>query len=996
MKKQNIKKVTIASLFTGAIIASGLGLGISLANSNVDTNNNLSNVLLKEGTNNTNNKIVTVVRTDFNMAFAGDITTWGLGDVDAVNVDASKPAWNAETGVFTIPNYVKSLSTEFSMAPGSNRYGLTSMFDRGNPWIDNVKEIRFQDNSKLKTVGSEVFNFMEALVKVYFPQPDNMHSSSPDKIVFHNGLFERTQGDAPSDNRTYTITSNFSLGRFIAKSATQTGSTPASLKPSNDVEREIVYPANMRFALINPTAPIENNISKTTPTPSDLIALGENNYLGIFNNTIVSNRYYEEPGSHPFPQHPEVEPTSINPLFFTNVTISIPNVPEIVDMFKFCFDKQGHVVRESIWFNDVANFYEVTGTTTGEVTNYVPATSHVITPATETSKIAAAQTAFANKYAPNSTEYAIFNATLNSSTVNQADYLNNLNNDWNRVSHLMSGFNTIPELAVISNRYINEGPPSPTPANSIFSYNANATGINKMEYTSNLVGTKGYLVNDTTDGGNYYRALKTTAVEKEASAKWEPYVITEEDKIFDSLQYRSPDKATWNFPNYDYTTKHKLTGDPIFNNQTNVLTIPEYITEFKDVPNSLSNDLPFGTPNTTNYSYLWESTKNSAQVIKFNDFLPNAQSIETIPGVGGQLVAKVTKFDSVLSQLKTIGNNVFSNFTALKTLELPKTLTSIGTNLVANSSALTSATLPSSLTSLGKGAFADTPSLTRFTMPSLAGASDTAQSAAAIDYTDMFLNNNVSKLFIPFGDLTKFNNANHGGITAPSVGNIKFYKQNDLIQAGTNVNINNNDYKELEKAAIAAKGDSTLIPALQELMTAFNDNYPTPGAEGGEPTLNLAKKRLWFTTQGVNENLLTDEVLKTLKIDALGDRIQFTGGTLDATITTDDTLLNFKSQADTKLNTTIDGFTFKSIYNNNATIDLGSILNANSNTPVLSDGGGTNVVADTFGIIFAIVGGIAGLILIIALIFIIRSIVLSKRKALESSDESEDYSDSEE
>ena len=985
MKKQNIKKITIASLFTGVVIASGLGLGISLANSNVDTNNNLSNVLLKEGTNNSN-RIITTVRAQFSSGYLGDITTWGLGTPTGDNVDTNKPAWNPDTGVFTIPNYVRSLEATLKLAPGGNEYGHATN-NVANPWMSQVKEIRFQKGSMLGKVGTEVFSWMSELTKVYFPQPADMHTSfKNNKIYFHNGIhkFDTVPPtEAPGQLAPFTGRSDFSLSRWAGLP-----------KPSKDVSREIVYPANMQWSVLNNTT---NVMNLESPTPHELNSLGDKaNYLGLFNNTIVSNKYYTPPplGTPPLSN---VESSAINPLFYNNLTISVPNVPSVVQTMQYPLtNNSNRIFAESMWFQDVTNFYEVTGTTTGKVTNYVPATSHVMTPATETSKIAAAQTAFANKYAPNSTEYAIFNATLNSSTVNQADYLNNLNNDWNRVSHLMSGFETINELGVISNRYINEGAPSPTPANSIFSYNANAIGINKMEYTSNLVGTNGYLVNDTTDGGNYYRALKTTAVEKEASAKWEPYVITEEDKTFDVLDYRSPDKPTWNFPKYDYTTKHKLTGDPIFNNQTNVLTIPEYITEFKDVPNSLANNLQIGTPDTVIYSYLWESTKNVAQVIKFNDFLPNPESIITEVGSDGQLTAKVTKGDRVSSQLKTIGNNVFSNFTSLKTLELPRTLTSIGTNLASNSSTLTSATLPSSLTSLGKGAFADTPSLTRFTMPSLAGASDTAQSAAAIDYTDMFLNNNVSKLFIPFGDLTKFNNANHGGITAPSVGNIKFYKQNDLIQAGTNVNINNNDYKELEKAAIAAKGDSTLIPALQELMTAFNDNYPTPGAEGGEPTLNLAKKRLWFTTQGVDEKLLSDEVLKTLKVDALGDRIQFTGGTLDATITTDDTLLNFKSQADTKLNTTIDGFTFKSIYNNNATIDLGSILNANSNTPVLSDGGGTNVVADTFGIIFAIVGGIAGLILIIALIFIIRSIVLSKRKALESSDESEDYSDSEE
>ena len=55
---------------------------------------------------------------------------------------------------------------------------------------------------------------------------------------------------------------------------------------------------------------------------------------------------------------------------------------------------------------------------------------------------------------------------------------------------------------------------------------------------------------------------------------------------------------------YDYTTKHKLTGDPIYNNVSKVLSIPEYIVQMKDVPNALGDNTPIGSPNTAIYSYL--------------------------------------------------------------------------------------------------------------------------------------------------------------------------------------------------------------------------------------------------------------------------------------------------------------------------------------------------------------------------------------------------------
>ena len=81
---------------------------------------------------------------------------------------------------------------------------------------------------------------------------------------------------------------------------------------------------------------------------------------------------------------------------------------------------------------DVKNLYEVTGTTTGTgataVTNYVPAEANVMTVAQETAKFTNAQKIYANKYAPNSTEYAIFKESL-SSGVNHTTYLANLNSN---------------------------------------------------------------------------------------------------------------------------------------------------------------------------------------------------------------------------------------------------------------------------------------------------------------------------------------------------------------------------------------------------------------------------------------------------------------------------------------------------------------------------------------------------------------------------------------
>jgi hypothetical protein len=281
-------------------------------------------------------------------------------------------------------------------------------------------------------------------------------------------------------------------------------------------------------------------------------------------------------------------------------------------------------------------------------------------------------------------------------------------------------------------------------------------------------------------------------------------------------------------------------------------------------------------------------------------------------------------------------------------------------------------------------------------MPSLGGVTDTAQSNTNISYTNMFKGLSPDRIFIPKGDQKKFIAAANGGVTNETIGNIKYYTQAETTKSHISVNINNTDYKAIEAAAIAAKTDATLLPALTELVTAFNENYPTVGAEGAEPTLNLAKKKALFTSTGVDPKLLTDEVLKTLTIDASADRITFSGGTLDAAITADDSLLNFVGSSTTKLNTVIDVASFKAIYNKGQPVSLSSFLNANSNTPILSGGStGTNVVADTFGIIFGIVGGVVALIVIVALIFIIRKVVLSKKTATDTSS-SDDYDDSEE
>jgi hypothetical protein len=107
----------------------------------------------------------------------------------------------------------------------------------------------------------------------------------------------------------------------------------------------------MRFALVNTSATnINDNISKTTPTSNELRAvLDTNNIDGLYNNTIVSNKYFTPPPTSLYPEFGDVEPTAINPQFFTNISISIPNAPEVVDVFNYALsDGVNNVIKENI------------------------------------------------------------------------------------------------------------------------------------------------------------------------------------------------------------------------------------------------------------------------------------------------------------------------------------------------------------------------------------------------------------------------------------------------------------------------------------------------------------------------------------------------------------------------------------------------------------------------------------------------------------------------
>jgi hypothetical protein len=196
--------------------------------------------------------------------------------------------------------------------------------------MSQVKEIRFQSGSRLTKVGNEVFQYMASLTKVYFPQPENMAVPTT-KIVFHNGIHPASTATPPGPQIPFKDIGNFSLSTF------------ANLpKPSKDVAREIVYPANMRFALVDITAAnMGTNIGVKTPTPTELNNLGpKTNILGLFNNTIVSNRQYTPVPSYAT-TYPPVEPTAINDRFFNNLTISIPNAPEVIEMIKYPFTDYG-------------------------------------------------------------------------------------------------------------------------------------------------------------------------------------------------------------------------------------------------------------------------------------------------------------------------------------------------------------------------------------------------------------------------------------------------------------------------------------------------------------------------------------------------------------------------------------------------------------------------------------------------------------------------------
>jgi hypothetical protein len=190
--------------------------------------------------------------------------------------------------------------------------------------MSQVKEIRFQSGSRLTKVGNEVFQYMATLTKVYFPQPVNMAEPTT-KIVFHNGIHPATTATPPGPQIPFKDTSNFSLSTF--------SNLP---KPGKDVAREIVYPSNMRFAIVDITAAaMGTNIGTKTPTQAELQALGtKDKILGLFNNTIVSNKQYSAVPSSAT-QYPVVEADAINPLFYNNLTISVPNVSEVIEMMEY-------------------------------------------------------------------------------------------------------------------------------------------------------------------------------------------------------------------------------------------------------------------------------------------------------------------------------------------------------------------------------------------------------------------------------------------------------------------------------------------------------------------------------------------------------------------------------------------------------------------------------------------------------------------------------------
>ncbi len=975
MKKQYIKKITIASLFMGSVIATGLGLGISLANNT--NNNNVSNVLLKEANKNISSKAInTIANPILNFAFAGDITTWGLGVADGSGgVDELlKPAWNAVTGVFTVPNYVTKLLTSPEAPPGAKHYDTITGATPGgsnpvNPWISEVKEIRFQKNSKLVEVGSGVFNYMSTLTKVYFPQPSESFNTKTQKITFHNGMYLAT-AEEPGLSTQIKGRGNFSIQNHNEFT-----------RPDKYIMREIVYPANMQYRALT----TDNSISTTGLTPQVLrdFIMGGSGFK-TFDNKIVYNEK-------------QVESTAVNSIYYNNVIISIPNTLEIKELYRYQMSYMtgsgsifnsinGPVNSANKWFLDHYNWFEVKKTTVGEVNHYEPALNIIKTTTDEISLLAAAQTAFSNKYYEFSKEWAVFNKTFNEpvEAISQVAYLANLNTDWNRIANLMGGFGKVPEIGIVGNQYETLGQGAAgNVKNQIFGYNQSADGTKKVGYTANLIGNQGYLINDKTDADNpYFRAISLTPVVGN-NANWEKYTLTEEDETLVPTVYRQGTYNAIDSKSYNFTTRNKLSGNPIYNTTTKILEIPEYVTAIADTPTRLTGNSVFGADSATNWNFLWTNTKNSAKHIKVNDYLVTEYEVAN---VGNQNEAKPKNAKSVSSNLKTIGSFAFSNFSELQTFSTPKTVTSIGEGFLSDSIKLEAVILPKGLTTLAKGAFSGSTSLKRFTMPTFGNA----ESPVTIDYTDMLKGITPTAIFIPFVDQAKFAASNYGnwGASTPATA-AHYYGVDDLIPASISVNTANPDYLAFLAAAqavntAAADTAPTLQAALDDLILEFNNNYVVDAGEA-----NLTKKSAWFS--GTSESLLNDTTLATLKVAITGGKITFTGGALVDPLGINK-VLDFSANSDTnRLDTFIDVGTYETIY---GPLNLGSLLNTNSNTPLISvPSTGGNVAATVFTWIFIVIGIAAALLLAVVIVFIVRRNKISKAKALGTDTSSNDSVD---
>ncbi len=974
MKKQYIKKITIASLFMGSVIATGLGLGISLAN-NTNNNNNVSNVLLKEANKNISSKAInTTANPILNFAFAGDITTWGLGVADGSGgVDELlKPAWNAETGVFTVPNYVTKLLTSVNTVVGAKHYDTITGATPGglnpvNPWISEVKEIRFQKNSKLVEVGSGVFNYMSTLTKVYFPQPSESFNTETQKITFHNGMYLAT-AEEPGLSTQIDGRGNFSIQQYSKFT-----------QPAKHIMREIVYPANMKYRALT----TDNSISTTGLTPlvlRDFIMGGSG--FKTFDNKIVYNEK-------------QVESTAVNSIYYNNVIISIPNTLEIKELYRYQMSYMtgsgsifnsinGPVNSANKWFLDHYNWFEVKKTTVGEVNHYEPALNIIKTTTDEISLLAAAQTAFSNKYYEFSKEWAVFNKTFNEpvEAISQVAYLANLNTDWNRIANLMGGFGKVPEIGIVGNQYETLGQGAAgNVKNQIFGYNQSADGTKKVGYTANLIGNQGYLINDKTDADNpYFRAISLTPVVGN-NANWEKYTLTEEDETLVPTVYRQGTYNAIDSKSYNFTTKHRLSGNSIYNTLTKTLEIPEYVTTIANTPPRLTGNSVFGENNVANWNFLWTNTKNSAKHIKVNDYLVTEYEVAN---VGNQNEAKPKNAESVSSSLKTIGSFAFSNFSALNTFSTPKTVTSIGEGFLSDSILLEAVILPKGLTTLAKGAFSGSTNLKRFTMPTFGNA----ESPVTIDYTDMLKGITPTDIFIPFVDQAKFVASNYGNWdkATPSSA-VHYYGVDDLISASISVDINNVDYNALISAAqavntAAADTDPTLQAALDALILEFNNNYVVDAGEA-----NLTKKSAWFS--GTSELLLNDATLATLKVAITGGKITFTGGALVDPLGINK-VLDFSVNSDTnKLDTFIDVGTYETLF---GPLTLGTLLNANSDTPLITVPS-TNTVGNVFMWIGIGIGIAAALLIAVVIVFIVRRNKISKAKALGTDTSSNDSVD---